>query len=206
MRDVGAKKAFVLELTVPATTKISIELVPVTQNPLISAIEVLQTAGGTPPTPVAPPPRPVPVAVPAPIPVPRPVPAPIPVPPPVPVAAPTSSFQDLLINCGGGVYVESAGVRTWKADQYFTGGGTYARGSQAISATLDDTVYQTERNGVFAYKIPLPLGDYEIILHFAEVGYQLPQSFDLSPLRKSLLLCLGSVRFTLQIQINAFSV
>ena len=165
--NVGYKTAFVHELTVSATTKVSIELVAVKQNPIISAIELLLVSPGTPVPPPIPVPAPVPV--PAPRPVPVPVPAPMPVPTPVAGLPPTASFQDLLINCGGGAVLESAGVRTWKADQYFSGGGTYTKGSQPIDGTLDDSVYQSERNGNFEYVIPLPLGDYEIILHFAEV-------------------------------------
>ena len=69
----------------------------------------------------------------------------------------------------GGAYLENAGVRTWAADQYFTGGGTFSDTSKAIANTLDDTIYQSERTGECSYEIPGPTGNYEIIVHFAEM-------------------------------------
>jgi len=155
---VGQNKAFIVDVTASADKAIEIRFESVKENPMISAIEILYQGSN---------PGPVPVPVPAPAPVP--IPAPVPVPSPV-APTPTGTFTDLLINCGGGAYKEAAGVRTWKADQYFTGGGTYTRGALAISNTQDDTVYQSERNGAFNYEIPVPSGDYEIKLHFAEVS------------------------------------
>lgn len=154
--EVGKNKAYLVDVTTTANNAIEIRLETVKENPLISAIEILYQ-GSNP--------------APAPAPVPQPVPNPAPVPQPTPTT-PTGSFEDLLINCAGGAYLEAAGERTWQADQYFTGGGTYSRGTLAISGTQDDTIYQSERNGSFNYEIPVPSGDYEIILHFAEVGIQ----------------------------------
>jgi beta-galactosidase len=68
----------------------------------------------------------------------------------------------------------SAGSGTFSADEYFTGGGTGATGNTISLAGVifpaPEAVYQTERNGVFAYTIPnLVAGDsYPVLLHFAE--------------------------------------
>ena len=75
----------------------------------------------------------------------------------------------LFVGSAGGVYLENAGVRTWAADRYFTGGFLYGDSLKAIANTLDDTIYQTERSGLFSYEIPVPLGSYEIIVHLAEM-------------------------------------
>jgi Malectin domain/IPT/TIG domain len=93
------------------------------------------------------------------------------IPPPTgaPVAAP---FQSILINSGGDDFVESSGVRTFGADRYFIGGSTYADGSNGINQTVDDRLYQSERNGEFRYEIPLPVGSYELVMHFAELYWQ----------------------------------
>jgi hypothetical protein len=91
---------------------------------------------------------------------------------PPPTSAPVTAPFNLLINCGGEGFLESSGVRQWVADQYFIGGSTYADGSNDILDTLDDTLYQSERNGEYKYEIPVPTGSYEIVLHFAELYWQ----------------------------------
>jgi Malectin domain len=60
-------------------------------------------------------------------------------------------------------------VRTWAADQFFTGGIGFSDTSKEIANTLDDTIYQSERWGEFSYEIPVPTGNYEIIAHLAEM-------------------------------------
>jgi Malectin domain len=45
----------------------------------------------------------------------------------------------------------------------------YSDTSKSIANTLDDTIYQSERNGEFLYEIPVPTGNYEIIVHLAEM-------------------------------------
>jgi len=94
-----------------------------------------------------------------------------------PIQSPTSSpikrpaFESIRINAGGGEYVDFQGNK-WKADQFFSGGYTYNSGSTPISDTLNDELYQSERYGAFEYQIPVDTGEYEIILHFAEVSIQ----------------------------------
>jgi Malectin domain len=69
----------------------------------------------------------------------------------------------------GDEYLENSGVRTWKADQYYTDGFTYSNSFQDISGTLDDAIYQGERWGEFSYEIPVPTGQYEITIHLVEM-------------------------------------
>ena len=65
--------------------------------------------------------------------------------------------------------MEQSGLRFWNEDVHFNGGGTYSISSIAVANTVDDLIYQSERVGTFSYKIPLPLGAYEIIIHLAEL-------------------------------------
>ena len=72
----------------------------------------------------------------------------------------------------GPEYVETtiAGkTRTWLSDRYFIGGfDGPGDPNQVIANTNHPQIYRTERYGAFQYEIPLPVGNYEIILHFAE--------------------------------------
>ncbi|MBN1996611.1 DUF4832 domain-containing protein [candidate division KSB1 bacterium] len=71
-------------------------------------------------------------------------------------------------NCGGSAYTSGDGVE-YSADKNNSGGSTYSTTS-AISGTTDDPLYQTERyGGTFGYNIPLPDGEYEVTLMFAEI-------------------------------------
>ena len=75
----------------------------------------------------------------------------------------------LRINSGGPEIM--FGSETWEADQYFSGGSTFSVTSE-ISGTTNDLLYQTERfaeTGSMSYSIPVPPGDYELNLHFAEI-------------------------------------
>lgn len=85
-----------------------------------------------------------------------------------PTKAPiTPPFQTILINCGGPAYLDSEG-RQWIADRYSSGGNVYANSGNPIINTEDDFLYHSDRWGVFSYNIPVPLGNYKVILHFAE--------------------------------------
>ena len=81
-----------------------------------------------------------------------------------------TNFANLLrINSGGPSY--TFGSEDWIADQYFTGGLTFSTISP-ISGTTNEVLYQTERyeDAVpLSYEIPLPPGDYQVRLHFAEI-------------------------------------
>ena len=91
-----------------------------------------------------------------------------------PTMAPVAAPFNMLINVGGTGFTDTLG-RSWKADQYFTGGNTYTDGSNPITGTIEDSLYQTERYGEFKYNVPVPNGGYEVILHFAELYWQAPK-------------------------------
>ena len=113
-------------------------------------------------------PKPSPITAPTPrIPTaPRPVPVVVPVPVPV-VSAPNSvAFYPILVNVGGGDYTDLAG-RKWSADQLYSGGTTFVKKFD-IAETEDDTIYTSERYGVFTYTFDIPVGNYGLVLHFAE--------------------------------------
>ena len=84
---------------------------------------------------------------------------------------PSAGFP-IRINCGGTTVIDSKGQR-WSADSYFSGGATYSTSAVEILNTEDDILYQSERWGTFIYNIPVPLGSYSVILHFAEILYVL---------------------------------
>ena len=69
-----------------------------------------------------------------------------------------------------GTYTDCIG-RVWHSDRYFTGGWGFDSGSHLVMGTRDPHLYQTRREGTFSYDIPLPLGVYELRLHFAETLY-----------------------------------
>ena len=73
------------------------------------------------------------------------------------------------LQSSGDAYLENSGTRTWAADNFFTGGNGYSDSSKAISNTLDDLIYQSERWGAASYEIPVPIGSYEIVVHLAEM-------------------------------------
>jgi hypothetical protein len=81
----------------------------------------------------------------------------------------TAAFTPIRINAGGPSVVDSLG-QTWAADNSSSGGGTYTAGSP-IAGTVDDTLYQSERWGTYAYNLPVPNGTYTVTLKFAEIWY-----------------------------------
>ena len=80
----------------------------------------------------------------------------------------------LAINCGGGEYIDDAGM-VYQADQY-SDGGWVARSWERISGTNDGLLYETVRYGDFTYSIPLANGNYEVVLKFAEIYWDFPGS------------------------------
>ena len=76
----------------------------------------------------------------------------------------------IRINTGGPAFTDAAG-QVWSADQAFSGGGTYQT-STAIAGTVDDALYQTVRFcHSCSYSITVPNGNYEVVLHFAEIWW-----------------------------------
>ena len=74
----------------------------------------------------------------------------------------------IFINCGGPTISDSQG-QTWMTDTYFKGGNTYSNSGVEILNTNDDIIYQSERNGIFKYEIPMVTGSYSVVFHFAEI-------------------------------------
>jgi hypothetical protein len=98
--------------------------------------------------------------------------------------SPPSSYLQ-RVNAGGSSYTDGAGNK-WSADQSYrsgswgyTGGKTY-KTSDPIDNTEDDPLYQSERYGNFSYKFDVPNGQYDVVLHFAEIYWQAAgqRSFD----------------------------
>ena len=82
--------------------------------------------------------------------------------------APSNGFE-LRLNAGGPEYTDVQG-HTWLSDAaYANATRTYTTGN-AIGGTEDDVLYQTERfSNSLAYQIPVPSGDHQVTLHFAEI-------------------------------------
>jgi Malectin domain len=84
-----------------------------------------------------------------------------------PVQAPVKPFRPILINCGGGLYIDTT-RRRWLADTFFTGSAGAVTTALEIEGTDDDELYNTYRYGEMTYNIPVVSGLYEVVLHFAE--------------------------------------
>lgn len=86
-------------------------------------------------------------------------------------AAPTDIVK--RYNCGSGSrYVDNQGNR-WDADTNIAKGGRpYSKNIDGddIANTDRDELFSTYRFGQYTYEIPLPNGDYEIFLYFAEIN------------------------------------
>jgi Domain of unknown function (DUF4347)/Malectin domain/Kelch motif/Calx-beta domain len=79
----------------------------------------------------------------------------------------------ILINAGGGQYVDTAG-QNWLADQYFSGSSyVYSSTTPSITNTNNLALFKNERSGVnggsFGYQVPVTNGTYTVNLNFAEL-------------------------------------
>ena len=76
----------------------------------------------------------------------------------------------IRINTGGPAFTDAAG-QAWAADHSFSGGAAAQTGT-SIAGTVDDALYQTERFCYScSYSITVPNGNYEVVLHFAEIWW-----------------------------------
>ena len=73
----------------------------------------------------------------------------------------------ILAGHQNGDYADRLG-RIWQSDRYFQGGSVFESHDHPIYGTREPKIYQSRREGSFAYEIPLPPGVYELRLHFAE--------------------------------------
>jgi Malectin domain len=86
---------------------------------------------------------------------------------PAPTAASAWGPAIMLINCGGDNYTDTTG-RIWRADAFFSG-GSVSKVNKSIAGTDEDVLYASERFGKSTYNIPLPAGEYAVVLHMAEL-------------------------------------
>jgi hypothetical protein len=79
----------------------------------------------------------------------------------------------IAINSGGPSYQGQDGIQyiTDIGAAFCTGGLAYET-QAAISGTLDDPLYQTERYGGFTYNVVVENGNYEATLKFAEIYHE----------------------------------
>ena len=91
---------------------------------------------------------------------------------PTPIVAAIADPIEVRILAGhlNGDYTDRWG-RIWQDDRYFQGGSVFEAHGRPISGTREPGIYQSRREGAFAYDIPLPAGVYELRLHFAETLY-----------------------------------
>lgn len=89
--------------------------------------------------------------------------------------APVGSSAETLtakhrINSGSTTSFTDSHGRVWDADRNFSGGN---RGSTTTNqkATIDDSLYQTERWGTFNYALTVPNGNYRVNLLFSEIFF-----------------------------------
>src|SRR5262249_24723307 len=87
-----------------------------------------------------------------------------------PVVATASDTIRILAGHQGGDYRDRLG-RIWQPDRYFQGGYVFETLDHAITGTREPRIYQSRREGTFAYDIPIAPGAYEVRLHFAETLY-----------------------------------
>ena len=88
-----------------------------------------------------------------------------------PIAAvPGSGSVRILSGLPEGTFTDGFG-NVWLSDRYFEGGSVVNLPGLAISGTRERRLYQSRRQGVFHYDIPLPAGTYELRLHFAETFF-----------------------------------
>lgn len=86
---------------------------------------------------------------------------------------PAAADADIVrIACGleHGTYSDQAG-NTWNSDTFSQGGAIVHDVSHRIRGTRDQRLYNSRREGLFRYDIPLKPGTYEMRLHFAETMY-----------------------------------
>jgi hypothetical protein len=80
----------------------------------------------------------------------------------------------IRINAAGAAYTAIDG-RKFIADQYFNAGSAYTI-NRPIEGTDDDALYQSERwhSANLVYNVPVVNGNYNVILHFAEIYFNNP--------------------------------
>jgi hypothetical protein len=91
-------------------------------------------------------------------------------PAPAGILPPASQGVRILAGLKSGTYTDRSG-RVWQTDRYYSGGSVFESSGHTIAATRDQRLFVNSREGAFTYDIPLPPGDYELRLYFAENLY-----------------------------------
>jgi hypothetical protein len=94
-----------------------------------------------------------------------PAPAPVPAPP----APPAAVTPPVRIKAGVTEQMKDSAGNVWLPDQGFADGQTYAVTNAAVTNTLNQALYRTERYSMTAYRFVVRNGKYTVKLHFAEV-------------------------------------
>lgn len=84
--------------------------------------------------------------------------------------ASAKTFEPIRINCGSEQALTDSLGQVWQADRNFRGKRT-GNTNHVILGTANAPLFQTNRWGDFSYEIPVPSGDYEVVLWFAEIWY-----------------------------------
>jgi len=91
--------------------------------------------------------------------------APVPAPP----APPAAVTPPVRIKAGVTESMKDSAGNIWLPDEGFADGQTYAVTNAAVTNTLNQALYRTERYSMTAYHFLVPNGKYIVKLHFAEV-------------------------------------
>jgi Malectin domain len=73
------------------------------------------------------------------------------------------------VNSGGPAFTAADGTR-FTGDLYFSEGNIGST-TDPIANTVDDTLYQSERRGLFSYNFPVDTGTYDVTVHMVEGWY-----------------------------------
>ncbi len=87
----------------------------------------------------------------------------------IPLSQP-STFPSIRIKCGGSAMTDEQGNQ-WLADTNYDSGGAAAPAGITVSNTPTPSLYasQHSNNGNFTYSFPVPNGNYDLTLKFAEL-------------------------------------
>jgi hypothetical protein len=85
--------------------------------------------------------------------------------------------QALRVTAGEGrpLYVDRAGV-SWEKDRFCSGGNSFSVAGHVIQGTEDAQLFSAGRRGAFHCRYPVPPGNYEVHLLFAETSGLLENS------------------------------
>jgi hypothetical protein len=87
-----------------------------------------------------------------------------------PSAVPGPNSLRILAGLSERTFTDGFG-NVWLSDRYFDGGTVVNLSGLSIAGTREPRLYQSRRQGVFHYDIPLDAGIYELRLHFAETFF-----------------------------------